>query len=1006
MENKKTFKIYKVKTYKISQSVCEESKLFSVGDIETISRCLLNDRHYNERLESDQHVKFFLDIEVEGLKIETIVSNLLDYFKNNLNINLEANDIKYTQNDKKFNNIGSYHIVIPKLYSVNSDLKPIAKEITNTYKFKIDTSVYGNMWLRLPNQTGFSTVPKYEHIVKNGELKDFILSYIPDDSSLLNYTPVSPPSSSINQITKVIKKKNETDDITDLNSIINTTIVSPYSGTDLNKLLHILPVTFIDDYENWLKLGALIYSVGGTLEKYIEISKKSKKYESGCCESKWRQFKVKKMTMATLHYWCKLENQTEYNKLQLFKEDVKSLVNPIQINKTYLTTKTSVNTLMIDQDLTPYFEDLFTSKFKSLNIKSPYGTSKTQLIKLVIEKYDPKRVLWLSFRQTLSNDIENNFKELNFKHYKDKKLDADRLIIQLESLLKLQQYEDFDVDDDGECYNITQQYDLIMLDEIESLLRQFDSEKTFKDQSRLIFEYLEQLLLKCKHIISLDGDLGNRAYHFLKQFGEGIYLDNLYKNNTKELYLTGDVNEYDNEIKQLLKDNKKIVIASMSSNKAHYYHDYIKSKYPNLNVIYYTGNSSATQKTTDLKNVNEEWLKYDVIIYSPTIEAGVSFDVPDHIYKIFGIINGGSTSQRSFLQMLARVRNPILSKITILNDGLKSRCKSFFNFDEVKNAMIESRKVKVIYKNGTSKTALDLYDINAVYNKVEELNKNNSLFIPYLMKLAIDKGYKWTESEYTQDKEEKEEQDNERKQFKVSRDNLITKVFHSENISDAQYRELLHLQENNLIQEDQIYQVCRKTLEKQVGLELNEELTQAYFKRESSIKNFSYLIDETNIKDIDDSFIENKKSRVSLVKEVFEILDINCYSNKVFKADDLHKKIKNLNIYSQTNQIIFNKEKTIINTDKLAIAYLNKIFENYNLKLQSEYNGRKEAKNKVYKFIRLHHIDEVIYWQKVRQKIKDSNKMIKRPTKLIYENNFRYYRDNFSKVLRELIQKH
>ena len=356
--------------------------------------------------------------------------------------------------------------------------------------------------------------------------------------------------------------------------------------------------------------------------------------------------------------------------------------------------------------------------------------------------------MWLSFRQTLSDDIQNNFKDLNFKHYQDKKLDSDRLIIQLESLLKLRTFEATEEDDDGEICNITHEYDLIMLDEIESLLRQFSSENTMKNQSRFIFEYLQELLKESKNIISLDGDLDNRSYSFLKTFGEGLYLENTYKVNDKNIKITDDINDFDNEIKKLLKDDKKIVIASMSSEKSKFYSDFIKKLYPNLNVCYYTGSSDAKKKSKDLKNVNEEWIEYDVIIYSPTIEAGVSFDIPNYFYKIFGIINVNSTSQRSFYQMLSRIRNPISKDITVLNDGIKgSNSKCFFNFDEVKSAMVESRKLKIIYKDGKSKSTLDLYDINSIYNEVKDLNKSNSLFIPYLFKLGERKHYNIYKSE-------------------------------------------------------------------------------------------------------------------------------------------------------------------------------------------------------------------------------------------------------------------
>ena len=44
----------------------------------------------------------------------------------------------------------------------------------------------------------------------------------------------------------------------------------------------------------------------------------------------------------------------------------------------------------------------------SLNIKSPYDTGKTQLLKEIMAIYKPRRVLWLSTRITYTCDILKN----------------------------------------------------------------------------------------------------------------------------------------------------------------------------------------------------------------------------------------------------------------------------------------------------------------------------------------------------------------------------------------------------------------------------------------------------------------------------------------------------------------------------------------------------------------------------------------------------------------------
>jgi hypothetical protein len=94
----------------------------------------------------------------------------------------------------------------------------------------------------------------------------------------------------------------------------------------------------------------------------------------------------------------------------------------------------------------------------------------------------------------------------------------------------------------------------------------------------------------------------------------------------------------------------------------------LNDKYPKKKIYLYTGKSDDCLKKHHLSNVSEHWSQADVIIYSPTIEAGVNFDVPGHFNKIYGILSCQSTSQRAFFQMLSRFRKVSNNQITILNN--------------------------------------------------------------------------------------------------------------------------------------------------------------------------------------------------------------------------------------------------------------------------------------------------------------------------------------------------
>jgi hypothetical protein len=110
------------------------------------------------------------------------------------------------------------------------------------------------------------------------------------------------------------------------------------------------------------------------------------------------------------------------------------------------------------------------------------GTGKTEVICDYINLYKPKRILWISIRQTYSLNINKRLKKYNFVNFYSK----DRIIVQLESLHHL------------EKNIIIEPYDLIVLDEIESILYHFDS-STIALYSSNTFDLLHLLCLNKKN---------------------------------------------------------------------------------------------------------------------------------------------------------------------------------------------------------------------------------------------------------------------------------------------------------------------------------------------------------------------------------------------------------------------------------------------------------------------------------------------------------------------------
>ena len=81
-----------------------------------------------------------------------------------------------------------------------------------------------------------------------------------------------------------------------------------------------------------------------------------------------------------------------------------------------------------------------------------------------MDNFQPKRILWVWYRISLTNDIKHNFQSYGFQTYLTGNYRADKLIVQLESLHKLDYNSE--LIDEG---NGVPSYDLVIIDEIESI---------------------------------------------------------------------------------------------------------------------------------------------------------------------------------------------------------------------------------------------------------------------------------------------------------------------------------------------------------------------------------------------------------------------------------------------------------------------------------------------------------------------------------------------------------
>ena len=316
----------------------------------------------------------------------------------------------------------------------------------------------------------------------------------------------------------------------------------------------------------------------------------------------------------------------------------------------------------INQRYLPYsiLENINLKQKTITHIKSHLGSGKTHIIKQFI-KNNPsiQKIVYFAPRVLFARDVYNDLKDYGFKLYntlkKDEYQETDKIIVQLESLYKIKK----------------QNYDLIIIDEIESVLKQLTSKITNKNivETYRTFDYI---LNNCNTIITADAFLSNNSIDIINSIKQNtisrtIVNDfNPYKRKAFEV--SGFMNLVEKAIDQVNTKNERIVFISLIKGNADFASSLFNDRCPNKKIKYYHGSMSEKDKRFD--NIEKEWSDVDILIYTPIITCGVNYspEIPT-FNSLYMWISPNSCCIRDLFQASLRVR-------TLIND----ECYYAFNY--------------------------------------------------------------------------------------------------------------------------------------------------------------------------------------------------------------------------------------------------------------------------------------------------------------------------------------
>jgi hypothetical protein len=502
------------------------------------------------------------------------------------------------------------------------------------------------------------------------------------------------------------------------------------SNINIESILMNLPSKYYDEYDYWVKVGMILHTHSTETNSLYDLwnkwSAQSKKYKEREMQAKWNSFAKanSKLTIGSLIKWARDEGVVNiFKNTKPNVEDIVSSypVKPIRLNLSQFANSqlTQLNQAKLTPDV---YNDILNKKLVA--VQSEKGTGKTSnLLSTLFNKdkswiNEDTSILFISSRITFGYKLLGDLKEDGFELYsqmKDHEIYSKRIICQIDSLLRLKR----------------DAYDIIIIDECESLARYMTSTHFTKNsKASLIIAELEMRLHDAGQVYIMDADLSDRCINFyknaisLKSNSDMHVIINDYKPYAEYKINYCQYATWLRKILLMLESNKKIVVAMASNAKAKDLNKKILDTYPEKKVLLIHKETTDEDKKNLLLKVNDEWVKYDVIIYTPSVCMGVSFDITGHFDYIFAYGCHESLGAQEWCQMIHRVRSPINKEIFVAIDQYKV-------FDKIDDLISYSTVEKMLCSDYYL-TNFDLHN-NLVAKKVKrilnvnELNTDNNL---------------------------------------------------------------------------------------------------------------------------------------------------------------------------------------------------------------------------------------------------------------------------------------
>jgi len=612
----------------ISQDNHGGSKRFTYVTIEQkdafIKHLKTNNHFLYEMIPTDLPCKMYFDIDKkdDGLTDDQrneilikLLNHIIAFTFNNLQIEIKEEEIIIL--DACITQKMSYHIIINNGYFFKNMkqhkffIQKLLLETNEELKNFIDCVPYGNNQnIRLINQ---SKIGK-NNILKGSEdgidIEPSLIGCYTEQKQF--YDNIEIEKEVISIVKKQVKEQKVKDEIElkqlntegkrlidlvpDCQKIEYFKKLKPYQ-----KYLCLIPIQ--ENYEWWLKIGMAIAGSGGIANEWDSWSSMGEKYKYNEPDylKKFDNFKKEGgYNVWSLRRWAVLCDKNGL--LKMSKKEVDRLFdlyfNIPQHDDIYYIQE---NTKYVDmQGLGMNRKD------KHIILEAYLGKGKTTAIvnhiNRNIKKYPKILVISsrISFAYFIHQELEKN--NINIDLYIDGQVHiptSERLVIQLESLWKTEKT-----------------FDLVVIDECESVLKQFSSKKTMIQKFKKTYDKLCHIIKQSKKVLWCDAFILQRTVNFVHFFKEPItYIKNISPPIEREAF---EINN-DDINKEIIENSPSYACFSSKTDLLEFERSIPTTK---TKMIYHADTDDDFDET--LKDMNTNWL-VDIVASTPKITVGCSF---------------------------------------------------------------------------------------------------------------------------------------------------------------------------------------------------------------------------------------------------------------------------------------------------------------------------------------------------------------------------------------------